>query len=220
MLNLDRRKCFLGIRSKTDSKHHDGTESKVMTLELEEIPLTKRELNALMMEPHAWDSLFHDVNGKVEPFLRSLKRLELCEPVKQAYVELVYGLHRREVKLSECKLTKVKLELRGGEAIMSCKLVADAVLDEFYGELIEHLGDPIEVEMRFEPPGQQQDLPLNTFQGDNPPPAKPPKRGRPPKAQPSDGAAPTDTPEQAREKAHKREQRLAQQIADDRGRPN
>jgi hypothetical protein len=86
MLNLDRRKCHLGIRSKTDSKHHDGTESKITTLELEEIMLDKRELNALMLEPRAWDSLFNDVNGKIEPFLRSMKRLELIESVKQAYV--------------------------------------------------------------------------------------------------------------------------------------
>jgi hypothetical protein len=190
MLNLDRRKCFLGIRSKTDSKHHDGTESKVTTLELEQIPLEARELNALLAEPHAWDSLFNQTNGVAEPFLKSLKRLELGSPVKQAYVELAYGLHNRTVRLTECKLTKVKLELlSGGKVHMSCKIVAIAELDEYFGQLIEHLGDPIEIEMRFEPPGQQQDLPLNTFKGDGAPPStdeKPKRRGRPPKARGAD----------------------------------
>jgi hypothetical protein len=136
---------------------------KVTQIELEDIPLDRTEFNALLLDPHAWDALFNDVNGKIEPVLKRVKALQLKESVAQAYVSIVHGLHEAEVEFKEVKLSKVCLELRdGGEVAMSCKVRGPATLDESFGLFMDKLGDSIEVEMRFEPPGQQQSLPLNS----------------------------------------------------------
>jgi hypothetical protein len=191
VLNLNPRKCFLGIRSSTKSKHHDGTELKVLDIDLEQIELEKAEVNSLLGEPRAWESLFNTVNGKSEPFIKCIKGLQLAESIDQAFVGLTYGVHARVVELKDVKLSKVVLELIDGKVLMSCKVRGPAVLDEHFGNFMDKLGDSIECEMRFEQPGQQQDLPLN-------------KIGANESARPSIG-----TPAEEREKARVRDREIA-----------
>jgi hypothetical protein len=193
VLNLNPRKCFLGIRSSTKSKHHDGTELKILDIDLEQIELEKAEVNSLLGEPRAWESLFNTVNGKSEPFIKCIKGLQLAEPIDQAFVGLTYGVHARVVELKDVKLSKVTLELVEGKVFLSCKVRGPAVLDEHFGDFMDKLGDSIECEMRFEQPGQQQDLPLN-------------KIGKNESATPSIG-----TPSEEREKARVREREIAAQ---------
>lgn len=163
MLNLARRKAFLGIRSATKSKHVDGTEVKILQIELEQIDLSAQEFNNLLNDAHAYDVLFHTQNGKVEPYLKALKRLQLAESVDGAYVELIYGLQGRSCELKDVKLSSIGFERTDdGKIQMFCKVSGPAVLDKHFGDLMEKLGDSIEVELRFEQPGQQPELPLNT----------------------------------------------------------
>ncbi len=163
MLTLNNRPCLLGLKSSTDGKEIDGAEVKLLTLELEDVVLDKRELNVLLGEPHAWNVLYNTGVKPVEPYLKSLKSLELREAVEGAAVTLAFGLNSG-VAFTRVKLSKLKLELKsGGETALSCKLTATPALDTTFAQLLEHLGDGIEVEMRFEPAGQQQDLPLNAF---------------------------------------------------------
>jgi hypothetical protein len=78
------------------------------------------------------------------------------------------------------------------------------------------------VEVRAESPNAQADLPLNTVGASGAAEDKP-KRGRPPKAN-GNGHTPEPehigTPDEERGKARTREQQIAQQIVDDRARPN
>jgi len=184
MLNLDQRTCTLGVKSTTDGKEVDGEEVKLLTLVLEEVMLDARELNILLGEPHAWNVLFNTGRVPIEPYLKALKTLELKDPVNDASVDLLFGLDRIAVSFAKVKLSKIKLELRlGGEAALSCKLTATPDLDETFAQMLEHLGTQIECQMRFEPGGQQQELPLNNFgEGEQPPVSDRPKRGRRPSA--------------------------------------
>lgn len=192
MLNLSQRKCFLGIRSSTKSKHHEGTELKVLDIDLEQIELEKAEVNSLLGEPRAWESLFNTVNGKSEPFLKTVKALQLVESIDQAFVALTYGVKARVIELKDVKLSKVTLDLvEHGKVFLSCKVRGPAVLDDHFGDFMDKLGDPIECEMRFEQPGQQKDLPLN-------------KVGANESSKPSIG-----TPEEERERARAREREIA-----------
>lgn len=198
MLNLSQRKCFLGIRSSTKSKHHDGTEMKVLDIDLEQIELAKAELNSLLGEPRAWESLFNVVNGKAEPFIKCIKGLQLAESIDQAFVGLTYGVHARAVELKDVKLSKVTLELVDGKVFLSCRVRGPAVLDDHFGDFMDKLGDAIECEMRFEQPGQQKDLALNAV-GKN-----------------EKGTSSVGTPEQERDRAAKRERKIALDIENDR----
>lgn len=166
---------------------------KVLDIDLEQIELEKAEVNSLLGEPRAWESLFNTVNGKSEPFIKCIKGLQLAESIDQAFVGLTYGVKARLVELKDVKLSKVVLELLEGRVFMSCKVRGPAVLDEQFGNFMDKLGDSIECEMRFEQPGQQKDLPLNTV-------------GANESATPSIG-----TPEQEREKARIRERDIAKE---------
>jgi hypothetical protein len=194
VLNLSQRKCFLGIRSSTKSKHHDGTELKILDIDLEQIDLAKHEVNSLLGEPRAWESLFNTVNGKSEPFLKTVKALQLVESIAQAFVALTYGVKAQVVELKDVKLSMVKLDLMEGKVLMSCKVRGPAVLDASFGEFMDKLGDSIECEMRFEQPGQQKDLPLN-------------KVGANESATSSVGTAAEE-----RERAHAREREIAAEL--------
>ena len=172
MLTLSNRTCQLGVKSTTDGKEIDGAEVKLLTLEVENIQLDKRELNVLLGEPHAWNVLYNTGVKPAEPYLKALKTLELREAIEDASVTLNFGLDR-SVAFSKVKLSKIKLELKtGGDTSMRLKLTATPALDETFAQMLEHLGSGIEVEMRFEPGGQQQDLPLNSFGIGEQPPAK------------------------------------------------
>ena len=179
MLTLDRRDCKLGGDSSAKVKEKDGVEVRTLTFELQEVMLDERELNAFLHEPHAWSALYNDRNGEVAPFLRCFKALELEQAIEGACVALTYGLGANEMIFTECKLSKIKLALRdGGKTALSCKVTTAPTLDETLAELFELFGSAIECELRAEPPGAQQDLPLNQH-GEGEQSEGPRRRGHP-----------------------------------------
>jgi hypothetical protein len=166
MLTLDLRPCDLGFKASADGKEatDSAAQMKTLSLELENIELSARELNALLCEPHAWEVLFNSGLVPPEPYLKSIKAIELKEASEHAYVTLRVGLEQTEFAFADCKLSKLKLEPRvGGKTALSCKVTAVPVLDSSLAYLFEHLGTSIEVELRAHAPGAQQDLPLNNF---------------------------------------------------------
>jgi len=175
MLTLSRRDCKLGSKQSSDTKEAEGAAEplRMLTFEIEEMMLDKNELNALLSEPHAHGVLYDTGARPVEPYLKCFKALEFEAVTKGAYVELAFGLDT-EIKFTECTLSKIKLSLRvGGLTALSCKVTTASVLDDTLPLLFEQFGKAIECELRAEPPGAQQDLPLNKFEGDDAP--KPPK---------------------------------------------
>jgi hypothetical protein len=177
MLTLDKRDCTLGGDSSAKVKEKDGVEIRTLTFEVKEVMLDERELNAFIREPHAWRSLYNDGPDGAVPFLKCFKALELDGSIESAYVALTYGLDANEMAFADCKLSKIKLALcDGGKTALSCKVTTAPTLDETLAELFEQFGNAAEVEIRAEPPGAQQYLPLNKH-GDGEQPATP-KRGR------------------------------------------
>lgn len=178
MLTLDRRDCTLGFDYSGKGKEKDGELVRLLTFELEGIALDERELNAFLREPHAWRSLYNDGPDGVTPFLKCFKSLEVEKAIDGAYVALTFGLDQTEMAFAEVKLHKIKLSLaEGGKTLLSCKVTTAPTLDETLAELIEQFGTDIECELRAEPPGAQQDLPLNQH-GEGEQSATPKKRGR------------------------------------------
>ena len=178
MLTITKRDCTIGDDYSGKGKEVDGNKVKTLTFELQEILLDERELNAFLGEPHAWSSLYSDRNGESVPFLKCFKSLELEKPIDGAYLRLVYGLDATEMTFTDVKLSKIKLALRdGGLTALSCKVTTQPVLDESLPVLFEQFGNAAECELRAEPPGAQQDLPLNQH-GEGEQAASKPKRGR------------------------------------------
>ena len=181
MLTLEKRLCLLGGNQSSKVKDKQGEKVRLLTFEIENYPLDERELNAFLRDPTAWRWMYTDRNGEIAPVQTCFKSHELREPIPLAYVAIWYGL-TGHVAFTECKLTKIKLAPQdGGETLLSCKVTSPPILDETLAELFERFGGQVEVEIRGEPPGAQQDLPLNRA-GEGEQPAKR-KRGRPAKGE-------------------------------------
>lgn len=182
MLTLEKRICDLGGDQSSKVREKNGEKVRLLTFGIENYPLDERELNALLRDPKAWNWHYCDVNGDVVPVQRCYKSHELAKPIAAAYVAISYGLSGH-VAFTDCKLSKIKLACQdGGETLMSCKVTSPPILDETLAELFERFGDKVEIEIRGEPPGAQQDLPLNKAgEGEQPSAAKR-SRGRPRKS--------------------------------------
>ena len=164
MFSLSLRSATLGNKAKADSKEmKDGSEATLLTFELQELKIDANELAALLREPHAFDSLYNTGSNPVEPFLRGLKSLELAESISGAWVRIDVGLSGyTRFDFKECKLAKIKLELRqGGDTALSCKVTVAPELNSKLATLLEFLGHSVQAEVRGEAPGGQAELPLN-----------------------------------------------------------
>lgn len=163
MLTLSRRECELGGDHSGKTKEKDGVVTKLLTFELNDVELDDRELNTFLREPHAFSSLYNITADGCFPFLKCFKALELEGTIEGAYVQLMWGLDDVEMSFSDCKLSKIRLALcDGGKTKMSCKVTTAPTLDETLAELFDKFGSHVECELRAEPPGAQQDLPLNS----------------------------------------------------------
>jgi hypothetical protein len=166
MITISKRLCVLANKAKADGKEGDnGEDFTQLTFELEAISLSANELNMILSEPHAHQVLFNTGKEPIEPYLKSLKAIELKEPMVGAYVCIELGLEgHAKFEFTDCKISKIKLApALGGDTLMSCKVVVKPALNETLAELLDRLGHTISVEIRGEAPGAQQDLPLNTF---------------------------------------------------------
>jgi hypothetical protein len=162
MLSLTRRECELGGDHSGKTKEKNGEVTKYLTFELHELELDSLELNAFLCEPHAFNSLYNNGPDGITPFLKCFKALELDASIEGAYLALYWGLDDTTMVFTECKLSKIQLVLcDGGLTKLSCKVTTAPVLDESLPALFEKFGEKIECELRAEPPGAQQDLPLN-----------------------------------------------------------
>jgi hypothetical protein len=178
MLNLSNREAKLGKKHSGNVTEKDGVESRTLTFELQEVMLDATELNVLLSEPHAHNSLYVTRrDGAIQPFLKCFKALEVNCSIDGAFVQVEF--HGKEFKFADVRLTKVKLELReGGDTALSCKVTAEPALDASLAKLVEQMGETVFVELRAEPPGAQQDLdlPANKFGKDEQP--ETPRRGQ------------------------------------------
>jgi hypothetical protein len=194
---LSKRLCTLAKKVNAKATEaDDGQEFTELTFELEAVSLDATELNAILQEPHAHQVLFNTGVDPTEPYLKSLKALELGAAIEGAYVSVELGLENHvQFEFTDCKISKIKLTLAtGGATLMSCRVTVKPTLNDTLAELLERLGHTVTVEIRGEVPGAQQDLPLNRV-------------GHGEQATSSIG-----TPQQEREKARERERKLAAEL--------
>ena len=163
MFSLGIRSAFLMGKGKLDSKADESVTR--LTLELADIKLNPEEFCQLLREPHAWDILYNSGANPVEPFLKGFKSLELVGTIEGAYLRIDVGLTSyTRFDFKDCSISKIKLELQtGGETSMSCKVTFTPVMTSALTTLFEFLSHSVQLELRGEAPGAQQDLPLNTF---------------------------------------------------------
>lgn len=180
MLSLSTRDARLGQKySGKPLKASEPDSPRVMTFEIEDIELDAQELNVLLQEPHAHASLYNHTRDGIRPFLKCFKALELEGSIEGAYVALSWISASVDFKFTTAKLSAVKLTLGPdeGKTFMRAKVTVEPTLDESLAELVAHMGHPVTVELRGEPPGAQQDLALNTH-GTGEQNDKPKRRGR------------------------------------------
>lgn len=173
MLTLQKRSCLLGANQSSKVAVKKAVKYRLLTFELEGFILDERELNALLRDPHAWEWHYHNVEGEVVPRQSCYKAHELAEPIPLAFVGIYFHTldGALEIHFNECKLSKIKLACtKGGDTLLSCKVTTLPILDETLPQLFGRFGEVVEVEIRGEPPGAQQDLPLATAGSEGPRP--------------------------------------------------
>lgn len=184
MLTLNRRACDLGNDYSGKVVAEDGRVIRTLVYQIDNLLLDPRELNALLGDPHAWESLYKiTAEGAPAPFLNCFKSLEFDKSIEAAHVTVYYGLDWTMQQFADVTLSKIKLALReGGLTALSCKVRTAPTLDETLAHLFEHFGNPIEAELILLPPNSQQELPLNTHglgeANTGPKPAKSRGRGK------------------------------------------
>lgn len=164
MLSLNTRDARLGQKySGKPLKAKDADSPRTFTFELEDIELDEQELNVLLNEPHAHASLYNHSRDGIRPFLKCFKALEIDGKIEGAYVALSWLSATVDFKFTAATLSAVKLTLGQDEGIthMRAKVTVEPTLDESLAELVAQMGKTVQIELRGEPPGAQQNLPLN-----------------------------------------------------------
>jgi hypothetical protein len=87
MLTLSTREARLGKKYAGKPKSAEIDAPRTLTFELEDIELDATELNTLLNEPHAHNSLYNHARDGIRPFLKCFKALELEGSIDGAFVQ-------------------------------------------------------------------------------------------------------------------------------------
>lgn len=214
------------------AKQKDDVDPARVCFEIDGYELSKAQFNSLFSEPHAYDAVHNEKSaGQVEPVFRGIKAIEILGAMVGAYVRVASPLDqaRKMFEQPNCKISRMRIVLANTaldihKPVLSCKIEHSGGDASAIKALIEKLGKTVRVEIRGEQPGQQKDLPLNTFGSKGTikrekVDTKKRRGGRPPTKTDSEDND-IGTPEQERQKSRTREQEIAQQLSAGRGKPN
>ena len=181
MLTLSQRDCFLD--AKYSGKKVKGKDARTLKFTLTDVPIYRNELNAILGEPHAYESLFDTSKPVHRPYLRCIKALELKTKLVASHVEIWYHLGKSKVAFKNVTISKVKIHFEGRDDAlphMSCEVETEPDLNQTFIDLIERMGTSVEAEIHAQNPADQKDLPLNSHgTGEEPEVGKSPRgRGR------------------------------------------
>lgn len=162
MLSLSNRPCRIGSSINTRTEKHGDEDVTALDIPLNEIMIEDVELNILLQEPHASNVLFNAPPGKLaEPVFKSIKSLRLKDKIEGASVIITLN-GSTEVKLSDCKISKVTLDPQiGGLTCVSLQVQCTPKLDSLIARLLEKLNCEATVEILAEGFGEQKALPLD-----------------------------------------------------------
>lgn len=181
MLELAKRLCKIGTSINVRSEMHGEDGVTALDIPLSEIMLSAEEFNVLMCHKGAHNLLFDHTPNSFEPTLRMIGDLSLKGKIESVTVFL-HTKHGRK-KLVNCKLSKIKLDLRvGGLTAMACQVQCTPDFDEETNRIFESLNGEIEVELAAENYDAQTQLALGSVPVATSQAAAVPKKASTPKA--------------------------------------
>jgi len=181
MFALTSRPAKLNQDHSGSSKEKDGRVTKFLNFGLEDVPLDETDLGAVTNNAYAYRAMYNLNGAQPEPFFDCFKPREMTEDVENACVEI--RLHGgTEFKFTNCTVSKIRLkETKGGITHLSCRVLTESPLNASLAELVQNMGEIIDVAIHGSAPQDQAQMSLNTHgdgeeaeQGEN----KPRGRGR------------------------------------------
>lgn len=199
MLTLAQRLGTLDAKAKLATRTaKDGEEYSQLVFEVTELEVDESEVNALRSSPHAYramKSLFEADKG--------ILAIEFDEKIEGATVVVrlaaVSVQNGPEFVFNACRVDKIKLGRLESDALhLRYRVTAKPALNAHFGELVARFGHTAMIELRGDSPNAQADLPLNQVGAGE------------------KGTSSIGSPEQERDRAAKRERKIAQDIENDR----
>jgi hypothetical protein len=205
MLKLPRKPCTLAAHINARTQKNGEEHVPFMDFKLSML-LTAKQTASLTGESHIAEAWFKTEGGELsDPLLKDWAPYRMKCKFKDSLCVLVVGVNAKEIDLGNVTIKSCTFEpVDRGSTQLTCTV--QAPITNKSNETFLWMGHEIDAKLQFgevELEDAQEKLELEGGGQD-------------------DDAAPADddTPEQARDKAHERERRIARQIEDDRGRPN
>jgi hypothetical protein len=152
-LSLEKRPCRIGVSINTRREMHGEEPVPAMDIPLTNILLDKGELNALLGDKFAHDSLYTTKASKpAEPtFARSLKPFSVIGKFANSRVVIWVGLKPEMLELAEVKLVKLKLEPQVG-GLTALALTVQTIANDGETQLLQFLDSSADVAIDFGEP--------------------------------------------------------------------
>lgn len=205
MLNLPRKPCDIAAHINARTQKNGDEHVPFMDIKLSML-LTAKQTASLTGESHIAEAWFKTEDGKLsDPLLKDWAPYRMNCKFKDSLCVLTVGVNAKEIDLGNVTIKGCTfVPVDRGSTQLTCTVQAPITTKT--NETLLWMGHTIDAKLQFgevQLDDAQEKLDLEGGGED-------------------DDADPAvaDTPEQARDKAHERERRIAQQIEDDRGRPN
>lgn len=209
MFKLRSKPCHIASSINTRTQRKGEEREPYMDIAIT-ISVTTKEACAITGEPHTADAWFETKDGKFDkPLFKNLAPYRFTSKFENSLAVITVGVNEQKIDCGNCTLNKLIFEPQS-DGRTALKLKIQTAITSERTPLFLWLDHDADVQLQFgEMVGDeaQEELPLEV-------------------AKEKDGDKPSSTnghvgtPEQEPESAHAREQRIAQQLADDRGRAN
>lgn len=209
MYKLRSKACHISSSINTRTQRKGEEREPYMDIAIT-FSVTTKEACAITGEPHTADAWFETKDGKFDkPLFKNFAPYRFTSKFENSLAVITVGVNELKIDCGNCTLNKLVFEPLP-DARTALKLKIQCAITSERTPLFLWLDHDADVQLQFgEMVGDevQEELPLEVAaekEGD----------------QPASTNGHVGTPEQERESAQAREQRIAQQISDDRGRVN
>jgi hypothetical protein len=170
VLTLNRRPCRIGTSINTRREKHGDENVTAIDVPLSGLMLEAAELNMILREPHAHGVFFDHAKGGalVEPVFRDVVPfIPIAGKAEGAEVQLEWN-NTTVMLLLDCKLARMRLVPQvGGLTALALQVQCTPKLDSLVAKLLERLDSDVDVTIRCDGYGAQQELPLGKGNGED-----------------------------------------------------
>lgn len=159
---IPRRDATLGSNIPFRTQHHGDLKVRAGDVPFSELILDARELGELLQEPLAHRALYVKLPGAAleEPFIRAIDVIPLAIKLS-GRVSVFSPLGDHEIDLGLCTITKLKIERKtGGLTALQGAIQTTPTLDSRIAELIDRMGEKVQLAIAYEHEAEQQQLPM------------------------------------------------------------